>query len=242
MLKFSDIFSNLSLATIVMAGLMASFKADAAIEAETLSTAYLLAQTDYSAGLEVAQFDATLGQLQSVNISATGTGSFSQFYQNLSTSSSDLFTISQTLAIILSLPSSGATLLNFNLSPGDQTYSAQKYVMGSPFLSSPSGGMANYTVAGSAFATLTDSSPVFSQFTGSGLINFLLIASGSSSVAETNGNYFAGGQSLAGLDLTVTYNYTSVAVPEPLIWSWMTGVFAVAGAFICLGKRRAVKA
>jgi len=100
-LKCADIFGCRRLATIVVAGFMASFQAGAAIETET--TSYPLTQTDYSAGLQLAQFDSALGQLQSVTITAAGSGSFSQFYQNLSTSSADFFAISQNLIRLSSL-------------------------------------------------------------------------------------------------------------------------------------------
>jgi hypothetical protein len=239
--KFSNILSNRKLATIALAGFMASFRAGAALETETLPTVtYPLTQTDYSTGLEVAQFDSALGQLQSVTITATGTASFTQFYQNLSTSSANLFKISQNLDLLLSLPASGpASIVNLNLSSGTQTYYTPKYT-GTPYLSGPSGGTVNYSAAASDSAVLSSSSAAFSQFSGSGSVDFLLIANGSSTITETNGNYFAGGQSLAGLNLTVTYDYTSpvVAAPEPLTWTWMAGVFAMSGLFIGMGKRQ----
>ena len=243
LLKYAGIFDSRKLAKttmgVVLANSLATFHAGAALE-PLPTVSYPLTQTDYSAGLQVAQFDPGLGQLDSVIISATGNGSFTQFYQNFSSTSADFFTISQNLDLILSLPSSGTgSILDLNLSSGNQTYSAQKYVSGSPFFSGASGGMANYTVAGSSSTTLPSSLPDFSQFTGFGSVNFLLTANGSSSVTETNGNYLAGGQSLAGLDLTVAYDYTPLAmVPESSTWTWMAGLFALAGMFICNSKRQ----
>lgn len=244
--KFAGIFADRKLATLMVAGfLAASFRANAALETETLPTVlYPLTPTDYSAGLQVAQFDPSSGQLDSVTITATGTGSFTQYYQNLSTSSGGLFTISQNLDLILSLPSSGTgSLLDLNLSSGIQTHAVQPYVSGSQFFSSPSGGMADYAAqAGPSSTTLQLSSPDFAQFTGSGLVNFLLTANGSSTVAETSGNYIAGGSSLAGLDLTVSYNYTPdaslLALPEPAAWTWLAGVFALGGLLIGIHKCR----
>ena len=240
-LKCPNIFRSRKLATIAVAGFMAAFQAGAAIQTETLPTvSYPLTQTDYSTGLEVAQFDSALGQLQSITIMAAGTASFTQFYQNLSTKSANLFMISQNLDMLLSLPSSGTgSLLNLNLASGTQTYYTPRY-NGTSYLTSPSGGTVTYSAAASDSVTLSSTSSAFSQFTGPGSVDFLLTANSYSFINETNGNYFAGAQSLAGMDLTVTYDYipSVVAVPEPLTWAWMTGAVAASGLLVSIGRRQ----
>ena len=237
-MKLVNIFNRRNLATIVVAGFLASYRASAAIETKNYSYVIAPIPTNYKDTRTITPFDSSLGTLDSVTISAQATGQFTQRYQNFSPSSADLFTISQNLDLIVSLLPSGASILpDLILSSGNQTYLTQPYT-GTAFFSGVSGGMTSFQAATSSSVTLFTG---LDQFADSGLA-FQVAANGSSSITETNGNYAAGGQTLAGLNLSVTYDYIPVgdmiAVPESATWTWFAGVFAAAGLLTCIGKRQ----
>jgi len=234
----ADIRSPRRLATILLAVFAASFRAGAAVE--TFTESYPLTPTDYNnVPLAVPQFDSAAGQLESITITATGTGQFTQYYQNLSTSSGNVFTMSQTLDLLLSLPASGpGSLLDLSLSSGIHTYSTQPFTAGSiPNYSAPSGGISPaYSATDSSTPlTLQDASSL-SEFTGTGSMIFLLSANGSSANTETTGNFFAGGLSSAGLTLTVAYDY--LAAPETSNWPWLGGLCGLGALFLARGVRQ----
>jgi len=216
-------------ATILAAAIGASFSVRAAVE--TVGAVLPLVQTDYKDSLAVAQFNPNLGTLQSVTITASGTGQFSQYYQNLSTSSAGSVTISQNFDMILSLPSISTVISDLNVTPGNQTYSLQAYV-GAPFFTGNSGGSQTYTAASSSTVTL--GSADLAAFTGSGMADFLVTANGSGSANNDTGNFAVGWSTLAGLGLTVVYTYN--AIPEPSTWA--AGIFAAAGMLVHIGRIR----
>ena len=216
---------------MLVAGVGRSFTAGAAVE--TVGAVLPLAQTDYSDSLSVAQFNPNLGTLQSVTITATGTGQFSQYYQNLSTGSPGSVTISQNFDMLLGMPSLGTIVSDLNVTPGSQTYSLQAYT-GTPFFTGNSGGSQTYEASGSSTVPLGASS--LAAFTGSGLADFTVTANGFGSSDNNTGNFAVGWSTLAGLGLSVTYTYN--VIPEPA--TWMAGIFAV-GIMLAHVRRLALK-
>lgn len=227
MLNHLKILRSGFLTAILVAGVMPSLTVKAAVE--TVGAVLPQVQTDYKDLLAVEQFNPNLGTLESVSITATGTGQFSQYYQNLSTSSAGSVTISQNFDMVLSMPSTGTMITELNVTPGAQTYSAQAYT-GTPFFTGKSGGSQSYQA--SASSTVPLGSSLFAAFTGSGMADFLVTANGSGSSSENTGNFAVGWTTLAGLDLSVVYTYA--AIPEPA--TGLAGGLAVLGLLIYIGR------
>jgi hypothetical protein len=227
MLNHLKILRSGFLPAILVAGVMPSLTVKAAVE--TVGAVLPQAQTDYKDMLAVEQFNPNLGTLESVSITATGTGQFGQYYQNLSTSSGGSVTISQNFDMVLSMPSTGTMITELNVTPGAQTYSAQAYA-GTPFFTGNSGGSQIYQVSNASTVTLGSS--LFAAFTGSGMADFLVTANGGGGSSENTGNFLVGWSTLAGLDLSVAYTYA--AIPEPA--TGLAGGLAVAGLLVYIGR------
>jgi hypothetical protein len=221
-LKRSAVVAVLSAATLV------GFAAQAAVE--TFNATLSPTMTDFNGSLSIQQFNPALGTLQSVTITAAGTGQFTQYYQNLSTSSSGTVSISQSLDLTLSLASLGTLIPDLNVSSGTQTYTLTPYV-GPPLFTGTSGGSQTYNDGNSTTINLGSSS--LSPFVGLGSALFGVAANATGNSSNNTGNFIVGWSTLAGLDLTVSYNY--LAVPEPA--TWMAGIFAMAGAVWLIGRR-----
>jgi hypothetical protein len=228
MLSHLKYFRHGMLAAILVASSAASFTAKAAVQ--IVGATLPLVQTDYKDSLAVAQFNPDMGTLESVTITATGSGQFSQYYQNLSTSSAGSVTISQNFDMMLSLPATSTVIADLNVTPGNQTHSLQAYA-GTPYFTGTSGGSQTYTVS-NAKTVILDSSPSLAAFTGSGMADFLVTANGSGGSNNNTGNFLVGWSTLAGLELSVIYTYN--AIPEPS--TWMAGIFAVAGGLVFISR------
>ncbi|MBC8002963.1 MAG: choice-of-anchor E domain-containing protein [Opitutaceae bacterium] len=200
---------------------------------QTVSGSKAVETTTYlNAPIAVQKFDSALGTLQSVTIRATGTGSFTQFYENTGGSVNNI-TINQTLNMALAMPVSGSPL-NWSQTE-NHTYSSVPGFDGGFSFSGPSGGTILYSVNASSQTTL--SGVDLAQFIGSGLANFLFSASGVSSNSDTTGNSSRGALLQAGADVLVSYDY--VAVPEAS--TWLAGVVALGGLFVGAARRRLLR-
>ena len=236
-MKLVNIFYRRKLATIVVAGFLASYRASAAIE--TVTGSILPSKADYHKSLLVEQFDPALGTLQSVTITATGTGQLDQFYKNRSPQSPGRVTISQTLDMIVNMPVPSSPLLDLKQTE-THTYSRLPvYDESLQSFAGSSSGLQPYFFTPEVETVLSSD---FSQFIGSGLATFLVTATSSGNASHLNGFFSAGFSTKAGLDLSVTYDYiplqTMIAVPEPSTWSWLAGGFAVASLSIGINQRR----
>jgi hypothetical protein len=179
--------------------------------------------TSYSdSPIAVQQFDPNLGTLQSVTIQMSGTGEFTQYYQNISTGSGDTIAVSQTLDMTLALGSENV----LNLSQVNQhSYAVSAWNGSPPFYSGAAGGTESYAVTADGHAQLTSAQDL-AAFSGSGLTDLLLSALAFGSVTDANGGNFFGGSSVAaGANLSVEYNYS--AVPEASTWLPAAGIVVV---------------
>ena len=229
MTRLLKIFPCGMLATTLAVGFLTTLTGNAALETMTVTGSVLPTDTDYNDSIAIRQFDASLGTLQSVTIMAQGSGQFSQFYQNRSTRSTGTVTISQSLDLILSMPVGGLLELT---QTEPHTYARVPVYDGSDYFKGASSGSKDYAVTAENQVTLTDASSLAS-FTGSGISDFLVSASGSGASSHINGNFLVGWSTIAGLDLAVVFSY--IAIPEPS--TWMAGVFALA-SFIFINKHR----
>jgi hypothetical protein len=212
------------MAVLIAGSLATSFETHAAVETLTEPVISIpLTDTDYSnPSFGVQQFDGSLGTLVSVMIKATGTGVFSQFFQNRSTTTLGSVTISQTFDIILNTPA--GTSLDLNKTEIHTYSSVPTYNGTDPFFGGTSSHSENYTVTAENSATMTTG---LNPFIGSQIVNFGVNATGSGNATINSGNFIVGWSTLAGLDVAVSYNYlpNQIAVPEPA--TWMAGIFTL---------------
>ncbi len=209
---------------------------------ETVTGSLLPGNTDYSDSIAIAQFDTSLGTLESASITAQATGQFTQFYENLSTKSLGSVTMSSGLDLILNLPSSGSfeltqTATGTYSSIPSYTGSTFRFDGSSPYFTGPSSGSQSYAITVEKQALLQSEADL-AQFTGSGVANFMVNASGFGTATVNSGNFATAWSTLAGLNLSVTYEYipleNMIAVPESARWTWFAGMFAVVGLFTCI--------
>jgi len=192
--------------------------ANAAIE--TVGGSFAPVMTPYNnQSIAIEQFDTALGTLESVTIRADGSGYFAQWYQNTSTAFNNV-EVSQSLQMTLSVGLNN--ILTFGQSI-NQSHLLAAYD-GSGYFTGVSGawGTQNYAITAQDQSVLTSPS-YLSLFTGTGFTGLNLSASAFGRATDSNGNFFGGWQTLAGAELTVSYQYS--AVPEPS--TWLAGVFAV---------------
>jgi len=208
---------------ILLSGLVAIYTVQSSVKAsiETVYGSLPATLTSYDdAAVAVQQFDPNLGTLQSVTIQISGTGDFTQYYQNISTGSGDTIAVSQTLDMTLALGS--ANILSLN-QVNQHSYAVSAWNGSPPFYSGTAGGTASYAVTAGSQTQLTSSADL-AAFRGSGLTDLLLSALAYGSVTDANGGNFFGGSSVAaGANLTVEYNYSSV--PEASTWLPAAGIF-----------------
>ncbi len=215
---------------ILVAGSMVLGLAPWWAEAATQVTDVILtpSSTDY-AGVPIAvqQFDPSLGTLYSVSINASGNGTFTQMYQNEGPSSGTL-TIQQSLELALALQNGGSPVLDLNQSVAN-AYQFAAF----------SAGSAAYPVTAAGTVTLT-SPATLAQFTGQGMADVYVSATGETELPGglPGGNLLAGGLLTAGVDLTVTYDYS--AIPEASTWMAAGAAILALGLNFRPARRKAV--
>ncbi len=183
-----------------------------------------------NADVAIQQFDPSLGTLQSVLVKVSDTGSFTQYYQNISTTAGDTLSISQNLDMLLQLNSE--TILNFD-EIRHNNYAVSAWDGTTPIYSGTAGGIKTYADTASYFTQLTSASDL-AEFSGAGFVNLLLAATGSGTISDANGgNFFGGSSIMAGADLTIVYNYC--AIPEASTWLAGSGL-ALAFLTFCWPK------
>ncbi len=178
--------------------------------------------TDYvGATVPVQQFDPSMGTLYSVTISANAVGAFTQIYQNHGPSSGDL-TIGQSVHFVLAMQDGGAPVLSLDQS-----------VTGVYQFAAFSSWTQEYPLTAGGEVTLTSPSAL-AQFTGQGLADLFLSASGEAVLPSglPGGNMLAGGLLAAGADLTISYEFASI--PEAA--TWLTAGAAIVGLALNSGR------
>jgi hypothetical protein len=215
---------------LVLAGACIAFQAKATVA--TYNGSYGPATTSYANRIIAVQgFDSSLGTLNSVTVGFTGTGLFTQMYENTSPNSGNIIVSTHTLVMTLLQPDATTTLFNLNQSEA-HTYPVNPYD-GTLDFGGSSGGIGTYGVnlAGSSILT---SGAGLAQFTSASLVNLYLGAVGTFSSSDTTGNSARGGLISAGANVSVTYDYTPV--PEPSTFALMFG-----GLLLLPATRRALR-
>ena len=221
---------------IFLSGLVSICMIPSAVKAsiETVYGSLPATLTSYDdAAIAVQQFDPNLGTLQSITIQISGTGDFTQYYQNISTGAGDTIAVSQTLDMTLAL--GGETVLSLD-QVNQHSYVVSAWNGSPPFYSGSAGGTESYAVTASGQTQLTSATDL-AAFSGSGLTDLLLSALADGSVTDVNGGNFFGGSSVAaGANLTVEYNYSSV--PEASTWLPAAGIVVAATIGGWMERRR----
>lgn len=212
------------LSTTALAGLMAVSGA-----ANALSVSYtdvIASQgTNYSGTLTFAQFDSSLGTLNSVDFSLAASVTGSAAYESTDGSAT---TISLDLAALLTLKRPDLSTLVTAFPVANITEAATAY-----------DGVTDYAgTSGSSFTglsgSLTEVSSSFSAadfalFTGLGTIDLDMSAQGFST-GSGSGNLTTQFSTFADASVTVTYNYSVAAVPVPAaVWLFGSGLIGLVG-------------
>jgi hypothetical protein len=176
----------------------------------------------------VAQFDPSLGTLNSVSISLNGSGTTIVTATALNPSSPTGFTLLETtLSLLLTDPTDVDvnTLQSMAGGPAVSNLNPLTVIFGTPYSSGtdPLGG-----TAGSQLLTSN-----LSSFVGLGNVTFDLAGAASTTTSFSGGDFTAGQSTIAGAGISVTYNFTSgppPTVPEPgTLTLFGTGLLGLAG-------------
>lgn len=201
---------------------------------EVFDPSVTAAPTGYSdAEAQVPQFDPSLGTLNSISVTAYGTGNFTQLFENLGPSAGHLM-IGQSLYMILDMPDQTTPILSLEQTE-NHSYSFSSFD-GTLNYGGTSGRTAIYPVTASGQGTITSPSGL-AQFTGTGFADLYLNAEGEIDLPSglAGGNLILGGLLSAGAQFTVQYDYSTV--PEASTW---LGAAAALLALV-LGLRRSVR-
>lgn len=194
----------LSTALIVGAGTMAS--------AATISFTSDLAdqRTNFSgAAIGVQQFDASLGTLESVEISLEGRVSGGARYESEDAAPGS---IDLNLAAMVSLSTNALGQIIVTLPTITEIVNVTAFDGLFDFAGTSGGSVAGLTSSDTKSTTLLSG---FAEFIGSGLVDLQLGGLGVST-ATGPGNLTTGFQTYAGGEVTVTYTYTDAPAPVPL--------------------------
>lgn len=181
--------------------------------------------TDFSdQPLAFAQFDPSLGKLQSVRIVMHSTIQLTQQYENTSDKDQSIRS-RQTLDFILELPDGTTPILNDRQSTS-RTYSAGAFD-GDIDFDGTSGSTTDYEIT-STNQKLLKSRAKLAMFTGSGLASIFLSADGTFTASNKQNQLVAQAQAFAGADVQIIYNYiAAVPVPEPVGYGLAAGLAAI---------------
>jgi hypothetical protein len=214
---------------LMLAGLFLAFQAKA--DSVIYTGAYGPNYTDIiDQAIALQGFNSALGTLNSVTVDFTGTGQFTQRYENFDGPGQITF-FTHSLAMSLLMPDNSTGLFSFNQNEV-HTYTFGAYDGNTDF-GGTSGGTHVYPVNMTGNLNLT--LPAYlAQFTTPGLVDFYLNASGAVGWSISGGNNTVGAGLTAGANISVTYDYTPV--PEPSTFALMFG-----GLILLPATRRALR-
>ena len=200
------------LACLLVATLMVARPASAATATETFTATGTSTLTDWTQILNLSQFNATLGTLQSVQLQIGTSLSTVITVTNTSTSASSGSVDTQVALtgvdpsnLISVVDNSTSTNYSYNLAGGAQITSG--------------------TLTGSGFnAGTSTAANVLAEFTGSGTIGIKTSTFTQTYLANTGGNTAAVQTTYAAPTATVIYTYSTVPTPEPAAtWLFLGG-------------------
>ncbi len=207
-MAFNFIYRTSAIATIV---LVAGFNLPA--EAVTISTSASIPSTltDYinePFSLGLSQFNPTMGTLNSVTVDLAGDVTSNGGFENLNATPT---TVTFTSGALIEFLVDGASLLQVQPSRV-YNYNLPRYDRVLDF-----GGASGRTVSGLTASAVTSTTLTtnLTSFIGIGTVNAGLSASSVSSIAAP-GNLSSFLNTFAGGTVTLTYDYTPQAIPEPL--------------------------
>lgn len=189
--------------------------------------------TDINDIISVKQFDPKLGTLNSVKIDFTSSLEGDAGFENRSSSAA---TAIVKLAGVLKLQLPKNVDL-FELDPSQSSsYSLAKYDKKTDYAGASGKTVSGLTASLSDTKTFTNNS-FLQYFLGKGTTNFNFLATATSTVTGS-GNFASYIDTYAKAGITVTYDYTAKAVPEP---SALLGIGVMAGFGIISKKKKWLK-
>ena len=222
--------SKLLLSTAFIAGMGVAASAATITHTQTLGD-----QTtnfaDRSVG-SIAQFDASLGTLNSATITLLGTVSGSVSYESLDAAPSSVTT---SISAEVSLSTSALDSLIVVLPTQTEIRSATAFDGAIDFAGTSGGSIANLNANLSGSTVLTGAS--LAEFIGNGFVDFTLNGTGVSS-ASGSGNLATIFQTAAGGTVTVTYDYSDAPAPVPLPAGGLLLLSGLAGMSVMKRKKK----
>ncbi|MEP6020000.1 MAG: choice-of-anchor E domain-containing protein [Paracoccaceae bacterium] len=222
--------SKLLLSTAFIAGMGAAASAATVTFTQTLGD-QTTNFTDRSVG-SIAQFDASLGTLNSATITLLGTVSGSVSYESLDAAPSDVTT---NISAEIGLSTSALGSLIVVLPTQEETRSATVFDGSVDFAGTSGGSITNLTADLSDSVVLTGAS--LAEFIGNGFVDFSLEGTGVSS-ASGPGNLATIFQTFAGGTVTVTYDFSDAPAPVPLPAGGLLLLSGLAGMSVMKRKKK----
>jgi hypothetical protein len=194
-----------------------------------------LKTSELNSFLDLQQFDPTMGQLLSVEVSLFGTVSGSAAAENQDTRARSI-TLKLSATLDLKRPDGSDLVLTTPLL--SRSFSALRFDGTSDFAGNSGVSYAGLSASASNTVTSSDSADL-ALFTGSGVVHAPVTASARSGVAGA-GNIDSAFVTRVQTYATVTYTYAAMpqvsSVPEPESWALMLAGVGVLGALA--GRRR----
>ena len=171
--------------------------------------------------LSFAQFDPSLGKLQSVQIVVHSTMHLTQQFENTSDQEQNI-RARQTVDFVLTLPD-GTTPFLKDRQVVARTYSVSEFD-GTVDFDGTSGSTTDYQISSTNQKRLK-SRDKLDMFTGSGLASLFLSANETFQASDEQNQLVAQSQAFAGAKIDVIYNY--IAIPEPVAFGLVAGSVAL---------------
>jgi hypothetical protein len=214
------------LATAALCG-AAFLPASARAQASTYT--YGPTMSDWTHAFNVAQFDSSLGTLNSVSFTLIGTASYDWTLYNSSSSTAN-YTVGASTDVSVLLPGTlGSLVTTISYS------SLTPVVVAAGTSGSASSGNQSQTTSFTLRSTDVDLSAFIRSLSSGGTVSLSASTSTKDNARNTTGNTGLLLSTTAGVTMEVTYNYS---VPEPTSLSLLAG----AGLSLWAWKRRSAKA